>query len=98
MPARTEKSMVGPDQWLEIGALEIYEDTLEYIDISALGITLLSSDQKEGIKENSKLDKEYVQLCKAVTKGENVDDNYAIQEGAFTWKVLWHDCRAESLY
>jgi hypothetical protein len=90
--------MLGPDQWLEIGAMVIYDDILEYVDISALDITLLSSDQKEAIKEDPKLDKEYVQLCKAVTKGENVDDYYAIQDEAFTWKVLCHVHRAESLY
>jgi len=90
--------MLGPDQWLEIGAIEVYDDTLEYIDIPALDITLLSSDRKEAIKEDSKLDKEYVKLCKAVMKGENVDNNYAIQEDVLTWKVLCHDCCGESLY
>ena len=48
--------MQGPDQWLEIGAMEIYDDTLEYIDIGALEITLLSADQKEAIIQDTKLD------------------------------------------
>jgi len=54
--AITEKPMQGPDQWLEIGAMEIYDDTLEYIDIGALEITLLSADQKEAIIQDTKLD------------------------------------------
>jgi hypothetical protein len=90
--------MLRSDQWLEIGAMEIYDDTLEYIDIPALDITLLSSDQKEAITQDAKLDKEYVQSYKAVSKGENVDDNCAIQEDVFTWNVLCHDYCAESLY
>lgn len=72
--------MRGPDQWLEVGVMEIYDETLEYIDIGALEITLLSSDQKEAIIQDAKLDDKYMQLCKAVSKGDNVVGNYSIQE------------------
>jgi hypothetical protein len=57
--AISEKPMLGPDQWLEVGAMEIYDETLEYIDIGALEVTLLSSDQKEAIIQDAMLDKEY---------------------------------------
>jgi hypothetical protein len=66
--------------------MEIYEDTLEYMDIGALDIALLSSEQKEALIQDAKLDEEYIQLCKAVLKGENVDNNYAIQNEVLTWK------------
>lgn len=72
--------MLGPVQWLEVGVIEIYDETLEYIDIGAFEITLLSSDQKEAIIQDAKLDDEYMQLCKAVSKGDNVVGIYSIQE------------------
>jgi len=84
--AITEKPMLGPDQWFEIGAIEIYDITLEYIDIGELDIALLSSDEKEAIIQDAKIDDEYIQLFKAVTKGESVDINYAIQEDVLAWK------------
>jgi hypothetical protein len=71
---------------LEIGAMEIYDETLEYIDIGALDVTLLSSEQKEAIIQYAMLDKEYMQLCRAVSKAENVDSNYTIQEELLAWK------------
>lgn len=58
----TEKPMLGPDQWLEIGAMEIYDKSLEYIDVAALEIVLLSSDQQEALIQDAKLAGEYVQL------------------------------------
>jgi len=81
-----EKPMLGPDQWLEIGAMEIYDETLESIDIGALEVALLSSDQKEAIIQDAKLDDEYMRICKAVSKGEKVDDHYSIQEDLLAWK------------
>jgi hypothetical protein len=51
--------MLGPDQWLEVGVMEIYDETLQYIDIGALEVTLLSSDQKEAIIQDAMLDEEY---------------------------------------
>jgi len=81
-----EKPMLGPEQGLEIGAMEIYDETLEYIEIGALEVTLLSSEQKEAIIQDAKLDDEYIRLCKAVSKGESVDTNYAIKEDILTWK------------
>jgi len=84
--AIVEKPMLGPEQWLEIGAMEIYDETIECIEIGALEITLLSSEQKEAIKQDAKLDDEYIRLCKAVSKKENIDTNYAIKEDILTWK------------
>jgi len=84
--AISEKPMLGPDQWLEVGAMEIYDDTLEYIDIGALEILLLSPDQKEAIIQDAKLDGEYLQICKAVSRKENVDANYSIKEDSLAWK------------
>ena len=66
--------------------MEIHNNTLEYIDIAALDIALLSSDQKEAIMQDAKMDNEYIQLFRAVSKGANVDCSYAIQEDMLTWK------------
>jgi hypothetical protein len=82
----TEKPMLGPNQWLEVEAMEIFDDTLEYIEIGALEIALLSSDKKEAIIQDVKLDQKYIQLCKAVSREENIDINYAIQDEVLTWK------------
>jgi hypothetical protein len=82
--AISEKPMLGPDQWLEVGAMEIFDDTLEYIDIGALDIALRCSDQKETIIQDAKLDEEYTQLCKLVSKEENIDINHAIQDEVLT--------------
>jgi hypothetical protein len=66
--------------------MEIYDETLEYIDIESFDITLLCSDKKEAIIQVAKLDDKYMQLCKAVAQGENVDINYTIQEELLAWK------------
>jgi hypothetical protein len=66
--------------------MEIYDNTLEYIDIRVLEIALLSLDKKEAIIQDAKLDDEYVQLCKAVCKSENVDVKYSIREVLLCWK------------
>jgi hypothetical protein len=80
------KPMLGPDHWLEVGAMKINDETLEYIDIGALDIMLLSSDQKEAIIQDAKLDEEYMQLCKAGLNAENVDRHYMLKEGLLAWK------------
>jgi hypothetical protein len=77
--------MLGPDQWLEVGAMEIYNESLEYIEIGALEVVLLSPDQKEAIIQDAKMDEEYMKICKAVSKGDNVDANYSIQEDLLAW-------------
>jgi len=66
--------------------MEIYDDTFEYIDIEALDIALLSTDQKEALIQDAKVDDEYIHLCKAVSRGETVDINYAIQDEVLTWE------------
>jgi hypothetical protein len=78
--------MLGPEQWLVVDTMEIYDNTLDYIEISALDIVLLSSDLKEGIIQETKLDDEYVQVWEAVTKGETVDTNYTVQDNSLTSK------------
>jgi hypothetical protein len=84
--AISEKPMLGPDQSLEVGAMEIFDDTYKYIEVGALDIALLSSDQKEAIIQDAKLDEEYTQLCKPVSMGENIDINHAMQDEVLTCK------------
>jgi hypothetical protein len=82
--------MLGPDQWLEIGAMEIYDDTLESILLAALDIALLSADQKEAIIQDTRLDAKCIEILKAVFKGENVDVNYTIPQDILTRKGRRH--------
>jgi hypothetical protein len=44
-----EKPMLGPDEWVEVGAMEIYDDSMEFVEIAALDIVLLSPDQNKAI-------------------------------------------------
>jgi hypothetical protein len=78
--------MLGPDQWLEVGGMEIYDETLKYIDIGALDLKLVSWDQKEAIIRNANLDEEYMHLCTAVSKGEKMDESYTIREDMLACK------------
>jgi hypothetical protein len=81
-----ENPMLGPDRWFEIAAIQIYDDSLDHIDIAALDIALLSSDRKEAILQDATMDEEYIQLCNTVTKGENIDSSYTIQEHVLVGK------------
>jgi hypothetical protein len=81
-----EKPLLGLDEWLEVGAMLIYNDTMECIEIAALDIVLLSSDQNQAIIYDAKMDDDYIILCKAVTKGENIESNYNIPEDVLAWK------------
>jgi hypothetical protein len=66
--AMVEKPMLGPDQWLEIGAMEIDDDEYEVIDTEALEISKMDRAQKELLKQDALRDEDYITLCKAVTK------------------------------
>jgi len=81
-----ETPMLGPEQWLEIGAMEIYDETLEYIEIGVLEVKLLSSKQKKSIIQDAKLDDEYVHICKVSWKGDSINSNYDNKEDILTWK------------
>lgn len=39
-----------------------YDDTLEYIDIAALLIVMLDSDQNAAVMQDAKMDNEYIRL------------------------------------
>jgi len=54
-----EKPLLGPEQWLEIGVLEIYQDDLQYIDIGTIEIAPLSSEEMEYIIQSAMLDEQY---------------------------------------
>ena len=54
-----DRPLLGPVQWLEIGDMEIYDESLKYIDITALDTALLSSEQTKVIKQDAMLDNQY---------------------------------------
>jgi len=65
--AIVEKPMLGLDQWLEIGAMEIDDDEYEVIEIGAMEIAKMDTTQKELLNHDALQDKDYLALCK-VTK------------------------------
>jgi hypothetical protein len=67
--------------------MPIYDETLGFIDIRALDIMLLSSDFKEAIIQYAKLDEEYMQSCKAVSKGKIINNNCTLHEELLGWKT-----------
>jgi len=70
--AMVEKPMLGPDQSLEIGAMETDDDEYEVIEIRAMEIAKMDPAQKELLKQDASQDEDYRELCKALTKGANI--------------------------
>jgi len=78
--------MISKEQWLEVGAMELDSEEYEVIQVSAMEIELLLPEAKERIKEKARLDDNYKQLCKQVTKGENIDKKFMITDDLLCWK------------
>jgi len=51
-----DEPLLAPEQWLEIGAMEIEEDDDETIEIGALDIDNMIPGQKEKIKQDTMLE------------------------------------------
>jgi len=84
--AIVEKPMLGPDQWLEIGAMEIDDDEYEVIEIGAMEIAKMDTVQKELLKQDALQDEDYIALCKATNKKENIAKEYSIDQELLCWK------------
>jgi len=81
-----EKPLLGPEQWLEVGAMEIEDDDYVTIDIGALDIDLLIPARTEGIILDAKLDDQYLGICRAIAKSNTVDKSYSIEDNLLCWK------------
>jgi len=84
--AIVDKTMLGPDQWLEIRAMEIDDDGYETVEIGAMEIAKMDQAQKESLKQEALQDEEYKALCKATVKGENISKDYSIDQDLLCWK------------
>jgi hypothetical protein len=84
--AISTEPLLGPDQWLEIGAMEIEDDDFQEICIGAMEVELLLPEQKQKIMDDAALNESYRSICKLVTKGNNADENYQIIDDLLCWK------------
>jgi len=84
--AISTEPLLGPDQWLEVGAMEIEDEDFQEICIGAMEVGLLLPEQKEKIINDAMLDERYRSICKLVKKGNNSDDNYEIVDDLLCWK------------
>jgi len=77
---------LGPEQWLEVGAMEIENEEFQEICIGAMAVEILLPEQKRNIIDDALLDERYRSICKLVKKGNNSDDNYEIIDDLLCWK------------
>jgi len=84
--ATTTEPLLGPDQWLEVGAMEIEDDDFQEICIGAMELELLLPEQKQRIINDALQDDDYRSICKRISRGTNEDSNYEIWEDLLCWK------------
>jgi len=82
----TEQIMLRKEQWLEVGAMQLEEESVETIQLSALDIETLLPEEKTSIQEKAMLDGNYREICKQVVKQGNIDKGYTIKEDLLCWK------------
>ena len=82
----TEQIMLRKEQWLEVGAMQLEEESVETIQLSALDIETLLPEGKSRIQEKAMLDGNYQEICKQVVKQGNIDKGYTIKEDLLCWK------------
>lgn len=81
-----EKPLLGPEQWLEIGAMEIEDDNYDTIEIGAIEVDQLLLEQKETIMQDAKLDDQYKEISNARGNSNKVESNYSIEDNLLCWK------------
>jgi len=84
--ATTTEPLLGPEQWLEVGAMEIEDEDFQEICIGAMEVASLLPEQKQKIIIDALLDEDYQKRCKAITKGHNADPHYEIIDKLLCWK------------
>jgi hypothetical protein len=82
----TKQSLLDKEQWLEVGAMELEQEGYEEIRLAAMEVELLLPEAKERIKEKARLDDNYRELCKQVTKDGNIDKRFSITDELLCWK------------
>jgi len=83
----TNQTILDQSQWLEIGAMDLdTNDEYETIQISAIDVDQLLPEAQERIEEKAMLDEKYRDLCKQISSGGNVDENFTIKNELLCWK------------
>jgi hypothetical protein len=78
--------MLRKEQWLKLGAVQIEDDDIGFLQISALDIKALLSEAKERSKENAMFDDKCLENCKQISAGGNVDTGYTLENQLLCWK------------
>jgi hypothetical protein len=83
--AITTEPLLGPDQWLEVGAMEIENEEYQEIAIEAMEIEMWLPEQKKRIISDAMVDEQNRSIYKGVTKVGNIDSNSEIIEDLLCW-------------
>jgi len=79
--------MLDTNQWLEVGAMSLdIGKQYETIQISAIDVDQLLPESKERIKEKAMLEEKYREICKRISTGGNIDENFTISGELLRWK------------
>jgi len=77
--------LLGPEKWLEVGAMEIEDDESQEIYIGVMEVESLLPEQKQRIINDALADDLYKSICKEVAKGKNIDTNYELIDDFLCW-------------
>jgi len=80
------RQLWGPDQWLEIGAMEINTKVYEQIKIPARIVSTSLLEPNAKITSDKVPDDEYKNICQPITMGERIDEHYEIWDELLRWK------------
>jgi len=78
--------LLGPEQWLEVGAMEIEDEEFQEINIGAIEVESLLPEQKQRINNDALADEVYKSIYKEVAKEKCIDKNYEIIDDLLCWK------------
>jgi len=84
--ATGDQMLLRKEQWLEVRAMQIDNESYSMINIGALDIEQLLSEAKERIKEKALLDEDYRSICKQLSSGDTTDKHYELIDDILCWK------------
>jgi len=70
----TNKTMLRKEQWSDIGAIQIEDDSIETSPLAVLDVEILLPEAKARIQEKAMLDDNYRKICKQVTNKANINE------------------------
>jgi len=84
--AAENKMLLRKEQRLEIGAMQLDDNSHQVINIGALDIDQLLPEAKERIKQKGLLDDSYLAICRQLSSGEVTDKCYELVDDILCWK------------